>query len=75
MSNGATTNKLAMRVTIVIRANPGTKRLTLLAQKRDSTIEFLLLDSSRRFRVIKNPEITKKMSTPMNPPENPGRPA
>ena len=64
-----------MRVTIVMRANPGTKRLTLLAQNRDSTIELVLLDSSMRFLVIKNPEMTKKMSTPMNPPGNPGSPA
>ena len=64
-----------MRVTIVMSANPGTKRLTLLAQKRGSAIALVLLDSSIRFLVIRKPEMTKKMSTPMNPPENPGSPA
>jgi hypothetical protein len=31
--------------------------------------------SSRRRRVIRNPEITKKTSTPTKPPVKPGTPA
>ena len=58
-----------------MRANPGTKRLTLLAQNRDSTIELLLLDSSIRFPRDQEPRNDEKDVDTDEPAGEPRKPS
>jgi len=62
-------------VTATIKAMAGTNRRTRRAQNRPNAIRPWDSPSRNKLREIKNPEITKNTSTPMNPPPNSGRPA
>ena len=75
MSNGATMRTLAINVATTMRPKPGTNRRIRLAQNVPKATDPLSTESVRSRRVIRYPDTTKNTSTPMNPPEKPGRPA
>ncbi len=58
--------------TATINPRAGTSRRMRLPQKEIRRTELVRDDSERRLRLIRKPEMTKKTSTPTNPPWKPG---